>query len=388
MSTRRRRSTLAARLFTGQLLVIVAGSLTLAITALAIAPGLFRTHAGQALTVLPGNLVSHLEQAFGDAMLMALAIATAAALATALAATWLLALRLTGPIRSLAHAAERIGRGSYQTRVPVPAGGDELATLATAFNQMADALASTEQRRQALLADLAHELRTPLATLEGYVEGLADGVVAADEEAWKVLQAELARLRRLAEDLTAVSRADAQQLDLRRRQVDSGVLVMGAVQAAQPAFAAKGVALKTRVGHGLPWVSADPDRIGEVLANLLGNALRHTAEGGVVEVSAREDGDAIELAVLDSGEGIPPELLERVFERFFRVDQARTHNGGGSGIGLTITRAIVDAHGGQVWAESAGQGRGARLVVRLPIGGNGRQAAMPGPQLPNRPAVG
>jgi signal transduction histidine kinase len=309
-------------------------------------------------------------------------------LATALAATWLLALRLTGPIRSLAHAAERIGHGSYQTRVPVPAGGDELATLATAFNQMADALAATEQRRQALLADLAHELRTPLATLQAYVEGLADGVVAADEEAWKVLEAELARLRRLAEDLTAVSRAEAQQLDLRRRQVDPGVLVMGAVQAAQPAFAAKGVALKTRVGHGLPWVAADPDRIGEVLANLLGNALRHTAEGGVVEVSAREDGDVIELAVVDSGEGIPPELLERVFERFFRVDQARTHNGGGSGIGLTITRAIVDAHGGQVWAESAGQGRGARLVVRLPTGGNGRQAAMPGPQLPNRPAVG
>jgi two-component system sensor histidine kinase BaeS len=366
MSTAWRRSSLAVRLFAAQLLVIVAGSLTLALVALAIAPGLFRTHARQALTVLPADLASHLERAFGDAILVALAIATTAALATALAATWLLAQRLTGPIRTLAKAAERIGHGSYQTRVPVPAAGDELATLANAFNQMADTLASTERRRQALLADLAHELRTPLATLDGYVEGLADGVVAADEEAWTVLQTELARLRRLAEDLTAVSRAEAEQLDLRRRPVDPGLLVTAAVQAAQPAFAAKGVGLQARVAHRLPPVAADPDRIGEVLANLLGNALRHTPPGGLVEVSAHEEGDRIELAVADNGEGIPPELLERVFERFFRVDPARTHNGGGSGIGLTISRAIVDAHGGQVWAESARQTGGARLVVRLP----------------------
>jgi len=366
MSTRRRRSRLGARLFAAQLLVIVAGSLTLALVALAIAPGLFRTHARQALAVLPPDVVRHLERAFSDALLLALAVATAAAVVTALAASWLLAQRLTRPIRVLAHAAERIGRGSYQARVPVPPSGDELAALANAFNQMAAALASTERHRQALLADLAHELRTPLATLEGYVEGLADGVVAADKEAWKVLQAELARLRRLTEDLTAVSRAEEHQLDLRRGPVDPRVLVAAAVQAAEPSFSAKGVALHARVDHGLPEVSVDPDRIGEVLGNLLGNALRHTPSGGLVEVTAQGRGKELELAVADSGEGIPTELLERVFERFFRVDPARIRNGGGSGIGLTITRAIVDAHGGRVWAESTGQGRGARLVLRLP----------------------
>ncbi|SRR6266508_1273705 len=148
----------------------------------------------------------HLQQAFEDAILVALAIATIAALVTALAASWLLAQRLTRPIRTLAHAAGRIGRGSYQARVPVPPSGDELAAQGRAFNQMAAALEATERHRQALLADLAHELRTPLATLEAYVEGLADGVVAADQEAWTVLQAELDRLRRLTEDLTAVSR--------------------------------------------------------------------------------------------------------------------------------------------------------------------------------------
>ncbi len=365
MNPRQARSSLAVRLFAAQLLVIVAGCVTLAVVALAVAPGLFRGHARAALAVLPPGAVGHLQQGFQDALMVALAIAAAASVVTALAASWLLAQQLARPIRDLAGAAGRIGQGSYEVRVPVPATGDELATLGSAFNQMANALASTELRRQELLADLAHELRTPLATLEGYVEGLRDGVVAADEEAWTVLAAEVARLRRLAEDLTAVSRAE-EQLDLRRGPVDPGKLVAAAVQAAQPSFTAKGVALDAHVEDHLPAVAADADRIGEVLANLLGNALRHTPAGGRVEVTARQPGREFELAVSDTGEGIPPELLGRVFERFFRVDPARRGDGGGSGIGLTITRAIVQSHGGRVWAESAGRGRGTRMVIRLP----------------------
>jgi two-component system, OmpR family, sensor histidine kinase BaeS len=359
------RRSLAARLFAGQLLVIVAGSRTLALVALAVAPGLFRAHARQALTVLPPEVVGHLQRAFEDAVLVALAIATIAALAVAVAASWLLAQRLTRPIRTLSEAAERIGGGGYQARVPVAANGDELAALGRAFNQMAGALEATERHREALLADLAHELRTPLATLEAYVEGLADGVVAADQAAWTVLQAELVRLRRLTEDLTALSRAEEHRLDLRPRPVDPAVLATTAIQAAEPAFAAKGVALQAKADQGLPQVRVDPDRLGEVLANLLANALRHTPSRGLVEVTAVGRGDEVEVAVTDTGEGIPPELLERVFERFFRVDPARTRTGGGSGLGLTISRAIVEAHGGRMWAESAGRG-GARLVVRLP----------------------
>jgi signal transduction histidine kinase len=141
--------------------------------------------------------------------------------------------------------------------------------------------------------------------------------------------------------------------------------VTRAVQAAEPAYQAKGVALQASIDRPLPQVSADPDRLGEVVGNLLGNALRHTPPAGRVRVTARQRGNQIELSVADNGEGIPPELLDRVFERFFRVDAARTHNGG-SGLGLTITRAIVEAHGGRIWAESAGPGRGARFVVRLP----------------------
>jgi signal transduction histidine kinase len=232
---------------------------------------------------------------------------------------------------------------------------------------MAQALESTERRRQALLADLAHELRTPLATLEGYVEGLADGVVVADQDAWGVLQAELGRLRRLVEDLETVSRAEERQLDLHLDPVDPGALVTRAVQAAQPAYQAKGVTLTAGVDRSLPLVSADPERLGEVLDNLLGNALRHTPEGGQVEITATQRGNEVELSVRDTGEGIPPELLDQVFQRFFRVDPARTRNdGSGSGLGLTISRAIVQAHGGRLWAESNGLGHGARFLVRLP----------------------
>lgn len=370
MSGPRGRPGLAARLFAAQLLVIVAGSLTLGLTALAIAPGLFRVHARQAFAVLPPGATDHLKEGFEQAMLVALGIAVAASLVTALAASWLLAQRLSRPISSLARAAERIGAGGYQARVAVPAAGDELAALGGAFNRMAQALESTERRRQALLADLAHELRTPLATLEGYVEGLADGVVAPDQDAWAVLGAELVRLRRLVEDLETVSRAEERQLELRLGPVDPGVLVTRAVQAAEPAYQAKGVGLQASIDRALPSVSVDVDRLGEVLGNLLGNALRHTPPGGQVQVSAHGSTgrDQLDLVVADNGEGIPAELLDRVFQRFFRVDPARTRSGGGagSGLGLTISRAIVEAHGGRVWAESAGRGHGARFVVRLP----------------------
>jgi signal transduction histidine kinase len=367
VSAGRGRRGLAARLFAAQLLVIVAGSLTLAMVALAVAPGLFRLHARQAFTALAPEAALHLQRGFERALLLALGLAVGASLVTALAASWLLAQRLTRPIRTLADMAARIGAGSYQARVPMPDGDDELAALGSAFNRMAQALESTERRRQALLADLAHELRTPLATLEGYVEGLADGVVAADPDAWRVLQAELVRLRRLVEDLETVSRIEERQLDLHLGPVAPGALVARAVQAAQPAYQAKGVTLTAGVDRSLPLVSADSERLGEVLDNLLGNALRHTPKGGRVEVTAAQRGNEVELAVRDTGEGIPPELLDQVFERFFRVNPARARNdGGGSGLGLTISRAIVEAHHGRVWAESGGPGRGARFVARLP----------------------
>ena len=374
MPTRLRQS-LAARLLLAQLLVIVAGSATLALVALAIAPGIFHDHVRRSGVIVPEDMIRHLDQAFGAAVLIALGVAIGAALIAALAVSTFLSLRIVRPIRALAEAAERIAKGAYAARVPA-AGSDEIAVLGGAFNEMATTLESAEQKRRELLTDVAHELRTPLATVEGYLEGLADGVVTPNGTTWSLLLAETGRLRRLVDDLAKVSRAEERQLDLRRAPSSPGRLVAAAVQAAAPGYAAKGVTLGTKLDRRLPSIDVDPDRIAEVLANLLDNALRHTPTGGRVEVgTAAAPGKQVELVVADTGEGIAPEHLERVFERFFRADPARTRTTGGSGIGLAISRAIAEAHGGHVHAESDGVGQGARFVITMPATATNRAGA-------------
>ena len=366
MTPTRLRSSLAARLLLAQLLVIIAGSATLTLVALAIAPDIFHDHIRRAGGIAPADVARHVDKAFGAAFLIALAVAIAAATFTALAVSTFLSLRIVRPIRDLAEAAERIAKGAYTARVPAT-GSDELAVLGGAFNEMATALESAERKRRELLTDVAHELRTPLATVEGYLEGLADGIVPADETTWSLLQAETSRLRRLVDDLTKVSQAEERQLDLHTTLSSPSVLVAAALQAAAPTYAAKGVALQPKIERRLPSVDVDPDRIAEVLANLLDNALRHTPTGGRVEVAAARRDQQLEVAVADTGEGIAPEHLERVFERFFRADPARTRTTGGSGIGLAITRALVEAHRGNIHAESDGPGLGARFVITLPV---------------------
>jgi two-component system, OmpR family, sensor histidine kinase BaeS len=363
----RLRASLGAKLLLAQMLVVVAGALTLAVVALAVAPGVFHTHVRMALGTIPPAVGRHLDEGLARAMLVALGTGTGVAVITALGVSLILARRITRPVRSLAQAAGEVARGRYTARVPEPAGGDELTTLAGAFNDMAQALYTSEQRRQELLADLAHELRTPLATIDGYLEGVSDGVMPADPQTLQVLQAETARLRRLVDDLGAVSRADERQLDLHPTRCPPEELITAAVRAAQAAYTAKRVTLESRIDRHLSPISADPDRMGEVLANLLANALRHTRPGGRVEVAATGLPDRhLQISITDTGEGIPTDLLERIFERFYRVDRARTHTTGGSGIGLTITRAIVGAHGGQIRAHSQGPGHGARFVITLP----------------------
>ena len=362
------RRSLAAKLLAAQLLVVLAGALTLALVALAVAPGLFRGHVRDALGLVPQDVARHLDEAFQDSVLLSLAVAVAAALAAAGAVSAFLALRIVRPVRALAAGATRIAQGRYGDRVPVT-GSDELALLASAFNDMALSLESSEQRRRELLSDVAHELRTPLATLDGYLEGVADGAVPADGETLAILRAATGRLKRLADDLARVSQAEERQLPLQIEPVAAAALVHAAEEAARPAFDAKGVELEVDCEARLPTVNVDADRLGEVLANLLENALRHTPAGRRVVLSAHHRGVTLELAVADEGEGIAAEHLERIFERFHRADAGRSREHGGTGIGLTIARALVDAHGGRIRAESDGANRGARFVVELPASG-------------------
>jgi signal transduction histidine kinase len=357
---------LGAKLLLGQLLVVIAGALTLLLVALQLGPGIFRGHVRDALGYVPPEVGRHLDMAFHTATLISLAVAVAASVATALALSWVVSARVVQPVRELAAAAHRIATGTHAAGVPVR-GTDELAQLAEAFNEMAASLQHAEEIRRQLLADVAHELRTPLATVESYVEALADGVLAADAENWSAIRTETARLNRLVNDLQRVSRAEAHQLDLHPAPTDPGELVQAAVKAARPAFATKGVTLESDIQPNLPTVDVDRERIAEVLANLLTNALRHAAPGGTVQASAGRRDGCIEIAVADVGEGIGPEHLDRVFERFYRIDPARARASGGTGIGLTIVRAIVEAHDGTVKATSPGAGRGATFTVRLPI---------------------
>jgi len=359
------RRSLTWKLLAAQLAVIVAGSATLAVVALSIGPSIFHRHVREALGFVPPAVMEHLDDAFGQALWLSLAVGIAAATVTAATVSWVVSMRIVRPVRDLAAAARGVSRGNYSGRVDV-GGSDEVSVLGRAFNEMAASLSSTEERRRQLLSDVAHELRTPLATIDAYLEGLADGVVEPGPDTWQLLRNETSRLGRLTEDVTKVSLAEERQLDLRLQRVAARTLLAVAARAAAPAFAAKGVKLEIEPGDGSPNVDVDADRIGEVLANLLENALRHTPAGGTVTLATRRDGDDALLTVADSGEGLAPDDLERIFERFYRVDRARSRDQGGSGIGLAIARALIEAHDGQLWAESPGPSQGARFLCRLP----------------------
>jgi two-component system sensor histidine kinase BaeS len=362
----RRSAGLAVRLLAAQVLVLLAGALTAWVVTAAIGPPLFHEHLRRAGMSASPTEERHAEEAFRSANLISLSLALLAALTAALAVSIYVTGRISRSVSTLVSAASDVAAGHYDARVPQPQLGAEFDDLAEAFNAMAARLAAVEQTRRQLLADLAHELRTPVATLDAYLEGLEDGVATLDTDTADVLRTQTRRLAMLAEDLSAISRAEEGRLELHLSSTAPDALVSAATAASADRYAARGVDLNSMVPAGLPPVRVDADRIGQVLGNLLENALRHTPSGGTVTVSARPAGRDVELLVSDTGEGIPIEHLPHVFERFYRVDAARDRTHGGSGIGLAIAKALVDAHGGQIGADSPGPGRGATFTVRLP----------------------
>lgn len=368
---RRGRGGLRGRLFLAHLLVIAAGMLTLLATTLVLAPTLFeRLMSGMmGSSAGMGDMMGGMEQsvtaAFRAAMLQSLLLSVSAAAVTAVVVSLVVAGRIVGPIERLLAASRRIAAGQYAQRVPVE-GRDELAALAEQFNQMATALEEAERRRVALLGDVAHELRTPLATIAGYTEGLLDGVVAPEAATFALLHDEADRLRRLVRDLQELSRAEAHQLPIQPRAVAPGALVERALAVLEPQFTDKQIGIERSFSADLPAVEADADRIVQVLINLLGNALRSTSTGGSVRIAVERGAHTVVFHIADSGVGIASEHLQHLFERFYRVDKARSRALGGSGIGLTIAKAVVEAHGGQIWVASAGAGQGATFSFSLP----------------------
>lgn len=362
-----RRNRLATRLFIAQSLVVLSGALTLVLVAVAVAPGLFRDHVYRAVGPVSDTMANHLDEALAVALLLSLAIAVAAALLTALAVSWFITGRLTRPIAQTAAAATRIADGDYAARVPDSRLGAEFAALDNAFNRMAGTLQNTNRRRRELLADLAHELRTPVATLDSFLEAIEDGVIPAGPDTWQTMREQTARLGRLVDDVDRVSRAEEGQLDLRPQRLDVDDVTAEAVRAASTAFTDKGVTLLRRPTSTPLAVLADPDRLQEILRNLLNNALRHTPSGGTVTVAALAGQGGVHITVTDTGAGIAAEHLAHLFDRFYRADPARSRSTGGSGIGLSIARALAHAHDGDLRASSDGPGRGATFTLVLPI---------------------
>jgi two-component system sensor histidine kinase BaeS len=362
----RRHDSLATRLFAAQALIVIAGATTLVIVAVVIAPGLFRAHLQRAAGPLPPELAHHLDQALAQALLLSLGVAVTAALATTLAVSWFITRRLTRPISAMAAAATRIADGDYDTRVPASRLGVEFTLLDNAFNRMAATLHGTERRRRELLADLAHELRTPIATLDSFLEGIEDDVIPTSPDTWRTMRLQTARLRRLVDDVGSVSRAEERQLNINPRPVNVDELVAEARKAAATAFDEKGVELHHQPCPVPARVRGDPDRLREILDNLLSNALRHTATGSTVTVTTTTDHARVVVSVADTGEGITAEHLPHIFDRFYRADPARSRTTGGSGIGLTIARALAHAHSGDLRAASDGPNHGATFTHTLP----------------------
>ena len=276
----------------------------------------------------------------------------------------LLSRRMLGSIGNLTAAARRLGRGDLSSRVSVR-GSDEVAELGHAFNNMADALEDSERQRRAMVSDVAHELRTPLANIQGHIEAMQDGLMQPNADNLDTVHQQTLHLNHLISDLRLLAETEAKELSLSMEPTEIGEIVNDAVGSFRLHADSASIRISTEIADGLPAVSVDRLRIRQVLGNLLDNAIRHTSAGGEVTVTARRQDGRVRVEVADTGTGIPPDALPHVFDRLYRADPSRDRATGGSGLGLTIARQLVEAHGGTIWAESE-PGQGSRFGFDLP----------------------
>jgi signal transduction histidine kinase len=278
-------------------------------------------------------------------------------------ARWL-ARGMTQPLRDMAAAARRMETGDYTTRVYTTS-RDEVGQLATAFNRMSQELENLETSRRDLVANVSHELKTPITAIRAHLENLLDGVEEPDPATLEVMLAQVERLGRLVDQLLDLSRLESGEVPLRIEELPLHPLVDDLISEIEVAMPGRGVDVHNDVPSDLPTLPADRERLHQVLFNLIDNAVRFTPAGGSVTVSARRRNGSVEVAVSDTGAGISPEHLPRLFERFYRADPARARGDGGTGIGLAIARSVVEAHGGQIHAKSE-PGRGSVFTFDLP----------------------
>ena len=373
------RSRLGIRLFLSFLAVILIGMAVIFVATRFTTPRAFQNHLlfmeeqigvgmgqgmgrGNGQGGMMGDFYRNFQASFNESLLGAVLAASLAAVVVSA----LFSRSIVAPLRAMMSASQRIAEGHYDERVRAT-GQDELGQLAQRFNQMAEQLEQVESMRRQLIGDVTHELRTPLTAIKGSMEGLIDGVLPAVPETFEQIRQEADRLSRLVDDLQELSRVEARAYPLDLKPVDVSTLLGTLNKRLGFQFDEQGVALTVSLPPFPVRVHADEDRILQVLTNLAGNALQYTPRGGSVTLNVEVVGSTAQFAVKDTGLGIPAEHLAHIFDRFYRVDKSRSRARGGSGIGLTIARHLVEAHGGQIWAQSDGAGRGSVFFFTLPL---------------------
>ena len=374
------RTHLVWKVFLSYVLVVLVGAIILITAASLSVPAAFERHMASMNEIMNnanamGNnqqMQSELFSQYTTAVYEAVTYAALAALIAAILASFFISRQVVTPMLHMMSLSQRIAEGEYQERLALPGGQqadqtDELGQLALRFNQMADKLEKTETIRRQLIGDVTHELRTPLTAVKGYLEGLMDGVLPADPETYEQIHSEIDRLQRLVNDLQELSRVEAGAIQLNLAPVPPERLIERIQSTFGRQFEDKNIQLVTDVETGLPNLFVDKDRIIQVLTNLAGNALQYTPNGGKVSISVRREKSEILFAVKDTGIGISTEQLTFIFNRFYRTDKSRNRASGGSGIGLTIAKALVQAHQGKIWAKSNGEGEGSTFSFLIPL---------------------
>lgn len=361
----RRKLRLVSQLLLGQAILIVIAGITLIGAAFLLAPAIFKRHMREA-GIDSSIAQTHMSEAFASAFSLSLAAAMLASFVVAGLIAWYLVRRISEPIESLAIAAENLSTGAGPLIVNLGSSTPEIDRLAAALTKLSNDLSKIEDDQSRMLRDLAHELRTPISTIGALVDGIEDGVIKGDAHSWKTIREQLQRLERLSRDVRNVSHSPEQSLSNQKVVADPAHIARSAIAAWQAQFEKKGVELTLRYDNPVPSIEVDPLRIGQVLSNLLENALRHTGMGGLVELVIDQVEGGVSFTIRDNGEGIPENQLPHIFDRLYRGDSARQSADTGSGLGLTIARSIAENHLGTLLAASKGRGKGATFILTLP----------------------
>jgi signal transduction histidine kinase len=336
----------------GRIALAAVASAAVGLLILGIGVAVVGADAFTALMLRAGDSAQHARDMYDESVTRVVLAATIVAVIASVGLAVVLARMLARPLAEIGAAARRIADGDYAARVPRE-GPEEVASLADSFNQMAASLERQEAMRRDFIANAAHELRTPLTNLQGYLEALRDGVITADRATYESLHEEADRLVRLSRSLDALAEGDSGTSQAQPVDIDLAAAIRSAIDLAAPSAERAGLRLEVDVPERLP-ARADPDRLAQVLANLLSNAVRYTPSGGSITIRAeRHPADAL-VSITNTGDVIPPEDIDRVFERFYRVEKSRDRGRGGAGIGLAIVKQLVEASGGRVGAESTG----------------------------------